>query len=110
MADPPQEQFDWIRIKQEIGSTEIQEEKAFDKFKRKAMENPLVPFGTLLTTAALSFGLYSMKTGQRRMSQMMMRARIVAQAFTITALCGGMLMQAMKKAEEEKLAEKKIGG
>jgi hypothetical protein len=42
-----------------------------------------------MTAGALSFGLYSFRRGEEKMSQMMMRARILAQGFTVAALiCG----------------------
>uniref|UniRef100_A0A0A9YS51 HIG1 domain family member 2A n=1 Tax=Lygus hesperus TaxID=30085 RepID=A0A0A9YS51_LYGHE len=101
MTGTSQEEFDWIRIKQEIGSKEFHTETGLEKFKRKATDNPFVPIGALLTTACLSYGLWTMKTGERRMSQLMMRGRVVAQAFTLVALCGGIAMNAMKQAEEK---------
>lgn len=48
--------------------------------------------GCAATVGALSYGLWSFRTGKTRMSQQMMRLRIVAQGFTITALVVGVLM------------------
>jgi hypothetical protein len=45
--------------------------------------------GCLLTFGALSYGLWSFRKGEIRMSQYMMRARVVAQGFTIVALIVG---------------------
>lgn len=45
--------------------------------------------GCLATAAALSVGLYSMKQGNRQLSQYMMRTRIAAQGFTVFALLFG---------------------
>jgi hypothetical protein len=67
-----------------------------DKFVRKTKENPLVPIGLAATITALSYGLWQMKTGDRAMSQKMMRMRIYAQSFTVFALIGGILYQAKK--------------
>lgn len=47
--------------------------------------------GCLATTAALGFGLYSFRKGERKMSQMMMRTRIVAQGATVAALIAGVI-------------------
>lgn len=47
--------------------------------------------GCLATVSALSYGLWSFKTGQRKVSQQMMRLRIVAQGLTITALVIGVM-------------------
>lgn len=65
-----------------------------DKFIRKTRQNPLVPLGLLATISALTYGLWQMKTGDRKMSQRMMRWRVYAQSFTVLALIGGMLVQA----------------
>ncbi|XP_073997974.1 HIG1 domain family member 2A, mitochondrial [Rhodnius prolixus] len=98
-AGTSQETFDWLQIKKEIGSTADTEntESGQEKLWRKVKENPFVPIGALVTVGCLSFGLYSFRKGERRMSQMMMRARIVAQGFTVLALVGGITMAAMKK-------------
>ncbi|XP_074643189.1 HIG1 domain family member 2A, mitochondrial-like [Tubulanus polymorphus] len=66
-------------------------ETFYSKFKRKADENPFVPIGMGLTTLALTYGLWQLKTGDTKMSQLMMRSRIVAQGFTVFAILGGVL-------------------
>ena len=43
----------------------------------------------MATAGALTFGLYSFKQGERKMSQMMMRVRILAQGLTVGALVVG---------------------
>lgn len=48
--------------------------------------------GCLATAGALGFGLYSFRKGERRMSQLMMRTRIVAQGFTVAALIIGVML------------------
>nr|XP_056721286.1 HIG1 domain family member 2A, mitochondrial [Euleptes europaea] len=66
------------------------------KFLRKTRENPLVPIGCLGTAGALTYGLICFKRGKNRQSQIMMRARILAQGFTIAALIVGVVVTAMK--------------
>ncbi|ESO10887.1 hypothetical protein HELRODRAFT_72617 [Helobdella robusta] len=68
-----------------------------DKISRKTCENPLVPFGLLATIGALTIGLYSLKKGDSKLSQRMMRMRVMAQGFTVLAVMGGVYMQATKK-------------
>lgn len=68
-----------------------------EKFIRKTKENPLVPIGLLATVAILVNGVRSMTKGDRQMSQKMMRARVVAQGFTVAALVGGIMWSTMKK-------------
>ncbi|XP_072204317.1 HIG1 domain family member 2A, mitochondrial [Excalfactoria chinensis] len=67
-----------------------------DKFLRKTRENPLVPLGCLCTLGVLTYGLISFKRGNTRHSQLMMRARVAAQGFTLAALLGGMVATALK--------------
>ncbi|XP_053318666.1 HIG1 domain family member 2A, mitochondrial [Spea bombifrons] len=67
-----------------------------NKFIRKVKENPFVPIGCIATTGALTYGLISFKQGKTRQSQLMMRARILAQGFTVAAIMVGVLMTALK--------------
>ena len=64
----------------------------FRKFKSKAARDPLVPIGCTATVACLVAGLYTFHTGQARLSQKMMRARVVAQGATIVVLAAGTLL------------------
>ncbi|NXY04918.1 HIG2A protein, partial [Pteruthius melanotis] len=75
------------------------EEGFGEKFMRKTRENPLVPLGCLCTVGALAYGLFSFRKGNTRRSQLMMRARVVAQGFTFAALLGGMVATAIKSRQ-----------
>ncbi|XP_013115215.1 HIG1 domain family member 2A, mitochondrial [Stomoxys calcitrans] len=86
----PDEDLDWIQMRMETGP--VFPETTKEKMMRKIKENPLVPIGCVATGCALCYGLYNFRTGNRRMSQMMMRARIAAQGFTVLALIGGVVM------------------
>ncbi|NXC48669.1 HIG2A protein, partial [Penelope pileata] len=74
----------------------FREEGFADKFVRKTRENPLVPLGCLCTLGVLTYGLISFQRGNTRRSQLMMRARIVAQGLTFAALLGGMAASALQ--------------
>ncbi|XP_016972218.1 HIG1 domain family member 2A, mitochondrial [Drosophila rhopaloa] len=87
----PEEELDWIQLRQDLGPV-IEVETTKEKLQRKIKENPLVPLGCLATTAALTAGLYNFRTGNRKMSQLMMRTRIAAQGFTVFALIVGVVM------------------
>ncbi|EDW29925.1 GL15894 [Drosophila persimilis] len=87
----PEEELDWIQLRQDLGPV-IEVETTKEKLQRKIKENPLVPIGCLATTAALTMGLYNFRTGNRKMSQLMMRTRIAAQGFTVAALIIGVVM------------------
>ena len=56
----------------------------------------LILAGLAVTTFALTYGLWQLKTGDRAMSQKMMRLRVGAQGFTILAILGGVTYQSMK--------------
>ncbi|XP_075975397.1 HIG1 domain family member 2A, mitochondrial [Anticarsia gemmatalis] len=89
-SDEPND-LDWVQLRKEMG-THQHVETTQEKFVRKFSDNPFVPIGCLATVGALSYGLWTFRTGRKRMSQQMMRLRIVAQGFTIAALVGGVMM------------------
>ncbi|NXA96902.1 HIG2A protein, partial [Melanocharis versteri] len=72
------------------------EEGFAEKFMRKTRENPMVPLGCLCTVGVLTYGIICFKKGNTRRSQLMMRARVLAQGFTFAALLGGMVATAIK--------------
>ncbi|NWS32368.1 HIG2A protein, partial [Polioptila caerulea] len=74
----------------------FQDEGFAEKFMRKTRENPLVPFGCLCTVSILAYGIICFKKGNTRRSQLMMRARVLAQGFTFAALLGGTVATAIK--------------
>ncbi|KAK9879112.1 hypothetical protein WA026_003955 [Henosepilachna vigintioctopunctata] len=74
-------QFDWVQLRKDMGTKVVETQS--EKFIRKLKENPLVPIGCIVTSCCLGFGLYTFKTGDRRMSQLMMRSRVAAQGFTV---------------------------
>ena len=83
--------FDWQKLEQEIRSDskgKVYEETDKAKWDRKMGENPWVPIGTAVTTGILVLGLVSFATKRTKYSQLLMRARVAAQGFTIFALIG----------------------
>ncbi|XP_028574252.1 HIG1 domain family member 2A, mitochondrial [Podarcis muralis] len=72
------------------------EEGFGDKFRRKTRENPLVPIGCLGTAGVLAYGLICFKKGNTLQSQRMMRARVLAQGFTVAAILVGVVVASMK--------------
>lgn len=60
----------------------------------------------MLTLTALTYGLWCFRQGRGRDSQMMMRARIAAQGFTVVAILGGIVLGASTgPGEKAKAAE-----
>lgn len=90
------DELDWLALQKKLtqGYENFEPEKGTTKFIRKFKENPLVPVGCLATSAALCVGLYSMQLGDKKLSNLMMRTRVGAQAFTITAITVGLVYTA----------------
>ncbi|CAH0719979.1 unnamed protein product, partial [Brenthis ino] len=91
MAKEEPTDLDWIQLRREMGPAQ-HVETTQEKFTRKFRENPFVPIGCLATAGALTYGLWCFRTGRTKLSQRMMRLRIVAQGFTIAALVAGVVM------------------
>ena len=95
--EEPTETFDWGELKRQLDAvdqngvnrTHRGPEAPMDKMKRKFGENPLIPIGSILTTAFLGLGLMSFLRKRSDLSQTMMRGRVFAQGFTVVALAGG---------------------
>ncbi|XP_046977196.1 HIG1 domain family member 2A, mitochondrial [Vanessa cardui] len=95
MANEEPSDLDWIQLRREMGPS-YHVETTKEKFARKFSANPFVPIGCLATAGALSYGLWCFRTGRSKLSQQMMRVRIVAQGLTITALVVGVVLTAGK--------------
>ncbi|KAG9234653.1 putative altered inheritance of mitochondria protein 31, mitochondrial [Amylocarpus encephaloides] len=81
MSNPLPSSFD--------GNTEFYEENRWQKLKRRVMEEPLIPLGCLLTSAAIIGATKSIRAGDHNKTQRMFRARIIAQGFTLLAMVAG---------------------
>lgn len=60
-------------------------------------EQPLIPIGAVATVGFLLAGLRSFRAGNKAHSQLMMRGRVAAQAFTVVAIYFG--IQSMNKSK-----------
>lgn len=102
------DQLEWLKKKEEEyaeGEFDFPtpaQEGIMEKFKRKSVENPFVPIGCLGTGLVLSYGLWCFRTGQTKKSQIMMRARIGAQGFTVAALIIGLGLSASSFGRKSK--------
>ncbi|NXE42332.1 HIG2A protein, partial [Ptilorrhoa leucosticta] len=65
----------------------------------RASQSPSFPPGCLCTVSALAYGMICFRKGNTRRSQLMMRARVLAQGFTFAALLGGMVASAVKSRQ-----------
>ncbi|XP_006608125.1 HIG1 domain family member 2A, mitochondrial [Apis dorsata] len=88
-------ELDWISVRTKLNDN-YKIESIKEKMIRKVRENPIIPLGILATTSALSYGLYSFYMGNTKMSQLMMRARVGAQSFTLLAIIGSWIIIARK--------------
>ncbi|KXX74291.1 Respiratory supercomplex factor 1, mitochondrial [Madurella mycetomatis] len=68
---------------------EFYNESGRQKILRKLKEEPLVPFGALLTVAAFTSAYRASRKGDHHKVQRMFRARVAAQAFTVVAMVAG---------------------
>jgi len=74
----------------------FQQEGVKEKMIRKTKENPFVPIGCLFTAAVLVRGLWTLKSGETKKTQLFMRLRIAGQAFAVAAMVGGALYNVKK--------------
>ncbi|KAJ8913856.1 hypothetical protein NQ315_003765 [Exocentrus adspersus] len=91
--------YDWITLRKDM-DTLLPTETFSQKFQRKFLENPFVPIGCLATALALSYGLWTFRSGQKKMSQYMMRTRVAAQGLTVLALITGITIGANSKIKK----------
>lgn len=68
-----------------------------EKASRKFKQQPLVPIGTLATTAALIMAMTKLRKGQSASLNRWLRVRVVAQGFTIVAVAAGSWMYGSQK-------------
>lgn len=66
---------------------------------KPSLTAPSFPAGCLCTVSILAYGIICFKKGNTRRSQLMMRARVIAQGFTFAALLGGMVATAVKSRQ-----------
>ena len=97
--------FDWQKLTDELrtdADTGIQYEQDFkSKFKQKMAKDPLIPIGAGITGAVLGLGLLSFAMKRTRASQILMRARVVAQAGTVVAMVAAVLKKASDDAKKK---------
>ena len=65
------------------------QESFIEKGLRKCKDEPLVPLGALATTAFLTAGFRAFIRGESNKAQVFMRGRVLAQGFTVAAMCVG---------------------
>jgi Hypoxia induced protein conserved region len=91
--------------------SEFYEESRLQKFTRRLKEEPLIPFGCLITCAALLGATRSIRQGDHNKTNRMFRARIYAQGFTLVAMVVGSFYwdtdRRKRKEFEGVLADKK---
>ncbi|GFT39517.1 HIG1 domain family member 2A [Nephila pilipes] len=101
MDKEEKERLEWIETFDHLNQLQIQDKKGIrERMINKIKSNPFVPIGMLATTAALTAGVISMRSGNKKRSQLMMRARVLAQGFTVAAILIGIVVAAKTKPTE----------
>lgn len=91
------DEYEWMKIKADMERERSElAETGGSRISRVFMTNPFVPIGCLSTVAALLVGLKNFYKGDHKRQQVMMRARVGAQGFTVFALLGGVFYHAFK--------------
>ncbi|KAF5100913.1 hypothetical protein DV451_002388 [Geotrichum candidum] len=70
-------------------NSELEELTFYDKIKKNCIEQPLVPFGCLLTCGALALSARATKRGDAKAANRMFVWRVAMQSLTLVALVGG---------------------
>ncbi|AMD21615.1 HFL241Wp [Eremothecium sinecaudum] len=68
-----------------------------EKFIRQCKQQPLVPLGAILTTAAVTLAAKNVKSGNKTGAQKWFRWRVALQTFTLVALIGGSFIYGKKQ-------------
>ena len=85
----------------------MSQEGFYDKLMRKSWDQPLVPAGAVATVVCLLYGFRSFHRGDSKNAQLLMRARILAQAFTVVAMGIG-AAYGLKPVDRPKTHEEKM--
>ncbi|MCJ1357033.1 MAG: Respiratory supercomplex factor 1, mitochondrial [Icmadophila ericetorum] len=92
-------------------NSDFYEENRWQKFSRRLKEEPLIPFGCVLTCYALLGATRSIRAGDHHTTNRMFRFRIYAQGFTLLCMLAGSVYYASdrekRKVFQGGLAEKK---
>ena len=117
---PPHGEFKYLPglppapVEEILAMQKEREKEHTEQMIRKLNDNPFVPagmftififiglfvlkfLGCLATAGILTYGLISMRRGNQYQSQMLMRARVVAQGVTVAFLLGGAILYAPKR-------------
>lgn len=78
-------------------------ENAWQKVSRKLKEEPLIPLGTAVTCWALWSSFRAVRRGDSAGAQRMFRARVLAQGFTVMAICAGGMYYNKDRAKSKEL-------
>jgi Hypoxia induced protein conserved region len=88
-------------------SNQEEDYSVYSKLMRKFQKEPLVPLGAAVTVGCLLYGFRAFHRGDKKNAQVMMRARVVAQAFTVLAMGAG-AAYGFKPVDRPKTHEEKM--
>lgn len=92
--------FSSVPIEGYTSEWQSQEESVAMMVWDKVKKNPFIPLGLGGTVYFLGKGILNM--GNKRVSQQMMRGRVVAQGFTLTALLVGLFIESLQTSKNQK--------
>lgn len=87
---------------------DVNDMDTIQKIIYRSKQQPLVPLGTLLTTAAVVLAAKSLKQGRKKDTQRYFRYRVGFQAFTLVALVMGGIYYQQESAEQKHTREDKL--
>ncbi|XP_054167533.1 HIG1 domain family member 2A-like [Oppia nitens] len=95
-------ELEWIELHEKLIDINLKTNENFmTKSIRKFKENPFVPIGICATTFCLVYGLICLRKGDSKTQQKMMRGRIMAQGFTVTAIISGLMYSLVQKTKQK---------
>merc|ERR1711862_1065851 len=99
--------FDWVALQKELRTSAstgmAYEETNKDKLWRKMGENPLIPTGAAVTCGVLAVGIFSFATKRAKLSQIMMRARVVHKDLLLLVWLGRFYIKLHKENQSDEL-------
>ncbi|CAL9732187.1 respiratory supercomplex factor 1, mitochondrial [Monosporozyma unispora] len=94
----------------DLSGTELEDKTFWERIKYHCQQQPFVPVGAILTSAAVVLAAQNIKNGNQRRAQYYFRWRVGLQGATLIALVAGSFIygstKISEKSQQEQLREK----